>query len=91
MNSAAQHALRQKAAAISLSHVSKSFGGVLAVEEVSFDIAEGSFTAIIGPNGAGKTTLFNLITNLLHHRKGPSSTSESPLPASSRTFSRASD
>ena len=70
MNSAAPHPQPQKAAALSLRHVSKSFGGVLAVEDVSFDIAEGSFTAIIGPNGAGKTTLFNLITNLFTPSQG---------------------
>lgn len=50
--------------ALALRNVSKHFGGVQAVVDVSFDVAEGSFTAIIGPNGAGKTTLFNLITNL---------------------------
>jgi branched-chain amino acid transport system ATP-binding protein len=42
----------------------KSFGGLLATADVSFDVAEHSLTALIGPNGAGKTTLFNLITNL---------------------------
>jgi len=42
----------------------KSFGGVLAIADVSFSVREGSLTAAIGPNGAGKTTLFNLVTNL---------------------------
>ncbi len=42
----------------------RSFGGLLATADVSFDVAEHSLTALIGPNGAGKTTLFNLITNL---------------------------
>ena len=42
--------------------VTKQFGGVRAVRECSFDVAEGEIKAVIGPNGAGKTTLFNVIT-----------------------------
>ncbi len=40
------------------------FGGIRAVDEVSFEVAEGEVFAIIGPNGAGKTTIFNLISRL---------------------------
>jgi branched-chain amino acid transport system ATP-binding protein len=41
--------------------ISKSFGGLRAVDDVGFDVRSGSIKAVIGPNGAGKTTLFNLI------------------------------
>ena len=53
--------------------LSKSFGGVLAIADVSFSITEGSLTATIGPNGAGKTTLFNLLTNLYRPDAGSAS------------------
>lgn len=44
--------------------LSRSFGGVRALHEVSFGVGEGETVSVIGPNGAGKTTLFNLITGL---------------------------
>jgi len=50
---------------LALEGVSRSFGGLLAVAEVGFTLAQGSITALVGPNGAGKTTLFNLITGFL--------------------------
>ena len=45
--------------------LSKSFGGVQAVNKVSFTVARGEFLAMIGPNGAGKTTCFNMINGQL--------------------------
>lgn len=47
---------------LEIQNVSRSFGGIRAVEEVSFSIDAGRITGLVGPNGAGKTTLFNLIT-----------------------------
>jgi branched-chain amino acid transport system ATP-binding protein len=47
---------------LSIEHLSMRFGGLVAVNDVSFEARRGDITAIIGPNGAGKTTVFNCIT-----------------------------
>ncbi|MGP0095343.1 MAG: ABC transporter ATP-binding protein [Xanthobacteraceae bacterium] len=50
--------------------IAKNFGGVTAVDNVSFAVAPGSLSALIGPNGAGKTTVFNMVTNLFPPSSG---------------------
>ncbi len=52
-------------AALSLERVTKRFGGLLAVQDITVEIAPGEITGLIGPNGAGKTTLFKLINGSL--------------------------
>ena len=47
-----------------LENVTKRFGGLTAVDSVSFEVEEGQIVGLIGPNGAGKTTIFNLITGI---------------------------
>jgi len=57
-------AVMSQASALELRGVSMQFGGVQAVEKVSFQVTEGELFAIIGPNGAGKSTLFNCINGI---------------------------
>ena len=51
-------------ALLDVEHVTLRFGGIVAVDDVSFDVGEGEIVGLIGPNGAGKTSMFNLITRL---------------------------
>ena len=55
---------------LKVSSVNKSFGGVLAVASVSFELKEGELLGIIGPNGSGKTTLVNLVTGFVKPNSG---------------------
>ncbi|HEX3162073.1 MAG TPA: ABC transporter ATP-binding protein [Pseudolabrys sp.] len=55
---------------LAIRSLSKSFGGVRAVNEVSFDVRRGEFLAMIGPNGAGKSTCFNMINGQLSPDSG---------------------
>ena len=53
-----------------LDSISKKFGGVKAVSQVSLELSDGDVLGLIGPNGAGKSTLINLITGLLTPDEG---------------------
>ncbi|MGB8126181.1 MAG: ATP-binding cassette domain-containing protein, partial [Pseudolabrys sp.] len=50
---------------LAIRSLSKAFGGVRAVNDVTFEIEQGEFLAMIGPNGAGKSTCFNMINGQL--------------------------
>ena len=58
-------------ALVELLDVSKSFGSVKAIEDVSLTVDEGEALGIVGPNGAGKTTLLNVIAGSLRADRGP--------------------
>jgi branched-chain amino acid transport system ATP-binding protein len=55
---------------LNIDRVGKRFGGVVAVEAVSFDLREGELLGVIGPNGSGKTTLVNLVTGFVRPDSG---------------------
>lgn len=81
-------------ALLSLNGLTKRFGGLTAVNDVSFDLASGDLVSIIGPNGAGKTTMFNLVTGQLPATagvvtyKGEDITSTSPQRRARLGFGR---
>jgi len=60
----------QEEAVLKVEGLTKRFGGVVAVDNVSFELRKGEFLGIIGPNGSGKTTLINLITGFVKPTSG---------------------
>jgi branched-chain amino acid transport system ATP-binding protein len=62
--------MSETAPLLSLRGVAKSFGGIDAVHDISFDVAAGESVGLVGPNGAGKTTLFNCVCGQLRHDRG---------------------
>ena len=50
---------------IEIKNISKSYGNLKAVDDISFDVKEGELFGLIGPDGAGKTTIFRILTTLL--------------------------
>jgi branched-chain amino acid transport system ATP-binding protein len=55
---------------LELDRVTRHFGGIVAVDNVSFSVARESITSLVGPNGAGKTTIFNIVSGLLPKTSG---------------------
>src|SRR5687768_3949681 len=66
----APHASTAAAPLVAVRDLSIRFGGVTALDRVSFNIHAGEILGLIGPNGAGKTTLFNCLTRLYHATSG---------------------
>ncbi len=61
---------RDEATVLRVEHLTMRFGGLVAVDDLSFAVEHGSITALIGPNGAGKTTVFNCITGFYRPSEG---------------------
>ncbi len=62
--------MRQSGAVLSVKGVTKRFGGLVAVSNMSFDVAEHQMVGVIGPNGSGKTTVLNMISGALKPTEG---------------------
>lgn len=62
--------MSNKQSVLAAENLSKSFGGLTAVQDLDFEVDQGNIMGMIGPNGAGKTTVFNLITGFLKPDRG---------------------
>src|SRR4030081_1918273 len=67
---------------LAIEGISVRFGGVVALDQVGFDVAPGEICGLIGPNGAGKTTLFNCLSRLYRFDQGTIAFEGRPLPRS---------
>lgn len=67
------------AMALQVENVAKHFGGLVAISDMTFSVAEGEIVSLIGPNGAGKTTAFNIVTGFLTPSHGAVSYRGQPL------------
>jgi branched-chain amino acid transport system permease protein len=70
VNPLAEGPARQKVPFFEVRSLSKHFGGLVAVRDVSFEVPKGKIIGLIGPNGAGKTTIFNLVTGFISPDSG---------------------
>src|SRR3989304_5746719 len=79
---------------LAIKELSRSFGGLMALDQVDVNVRQGSIHGLIGPNGAGKTTLFNVITGFLSpsagsiHLQGHEISSKSPSYITRRGIAR---
>ena len=61
---------RDGSTVLRVEHLTMRFGGLVAIDDLCFEVTSGTITALIGPNGAGKTTVFNCITGFYKPTEG---------------------
>ena len=67
------------ALAVSVEHLSKRYGNLLALDDVSLQVQEGEFFGLLGPNGAGKTTLISILAGLCRPDQGEAFINQSTI------------